>query len=149
MSISQLPLCPSYSDSDGSAGDLIVADNGNLILINSNGIITDVSAQFARDATTTFENIHNFYIASGQTLNILGTMIVKAIRIQIDGELNGHGGGYAGGARRTSDSQSDRENGSSPPNTNGHGQGGWDDTGGAGAGHGKLYISCVFTQFEI
>ena len=136
--------------SNGSAGDLIVADNGNLILINSNGIITDVSAQFARDATITFENINSFIIAPGQTVNVQGTLIVNGKRIQIDGELNGSGGGYAGGSRRTSDSQSGRENGSSPPNTNGQGQGGWDHTGGAGAGHGKLcYISCAFTQLEI
>ena len=83
-------------DSDGSDGDLIAADNGNLILINSDGIITDVSAQFARGVTTTFENINNFIIAAGQIVNVLGTLIVKGKGIQIDGELNGTGGGYVG-----------------------------------------------------
>jgi len=125
-------------ESDGSAGDLTVDNNGNLILINSYGIITDVSAQFARGVTTTLENVNNFIIAPGQTVNVLGTMIVKSKRAQIDGTLNGNGGGYAGGARRTSSSQSGRNNGSSPPNTNGHGQGGYLYGGGAGAGHGKL-----------
>jgi len=114
-------------ESDGSAGDLTVAQNGNLILINSNGIITDVSAQFARDATTTFENINNFIILGGQIVNVLGTLIVKAKRTQIDGELNGTGGGYAGGL--------------SPLDTNGHGTGGKSASGhlsgGGGGSHGK------------
>ena len=91
-------------DSDGSAGDLIVAENGYLIIIDINGIITDVSSQFARDVTTTFENINNFIIAAGQTVNILGTLIVKGKHIQIDGTLNGNGGGYLGAVATTTGS---------------------------------------------
>jgi len=145
--VSSSTSCDAISgvESNGSAGDLIAAQNGNLILINSDGIITDVSAQFARDVTTTFENINNFYIASDQTVNVLGTMIVKSKHTQIDGTLNGSGGGYVGGVRRTSNGQSGRKNGSGP----GSGKGGWKYTGGAGAGHGKLIISCAFTRLEI
>ena len=129
-------------DSDGSAGDLIAADNGNLIIIDINGIITDVSAQFAPDVTTIVENINNFIIAASQTANILGTVEIKTVSAQIDGTLDGTGGGYEGGARRTSDSESGRENGSGPPSTNGRGEGGFLYGGGAGAGHGKfIYVS--------
>jgi len=119
---------------------MVVAENGNLIIININGTITDVSAQFARDVITTIENIDHFIIPAGHTVNVLGTTIFNAKRIQIDGTLNGSGGGYAGGARRTSYDESGRNNGSSPPSTAGHGQGGWTLSGGAGAGHGKLSI---------
>jgi len=144
--VSSSTSCDAISgvESDGSAGDLIVAQNGNLILIKSDGMITDVSAQFDRDVTTTFENINNFIIAPGQTVNVLGTLIVKAKRTQIDGTLNGNGGGYAGGARTTSNDEPDRENGSGP----GSGQGGWGYAGGAGAGHGKFYISCAFNYLR-
>ena len=124
-------------DSDGSAGDLTLDSNGNLIIIDFNGTITDVSAQFARDVTTIIENINNFIIPAGRTGNVLGTIEIKSLVAQIDGTLDGNGGGYEGGARRTSNDQF-RNNGSGPPSTNGGGQGGWKYVGGAGAGHGKL-----------
>ena len=121
-------------DSDGSVGDLIAAQNGNLIIIDSNGTITDVSAQFARGNTTVIEDINYFIIPAGQTVNVLGTLIVKAKRTQIDGELNGSEGGYAGGV--------------SPPDTNGHGKNGMYGgraTGGGGGSHGKLlFLNCLF-----
>ena len=127
---SQLPLCTSYSD--GSAGDLIIDANGNLSLngnTNDPRFFNSTTLGTARDATTTFEDINNFIIAPGQTVNVIGTLIVKAKRTQIDGELNGNGGGYAGGL--------------SPLDTNGHGKGGTivsgsGVTGGGGGSHGKL-----------
>jgi len=104
----------------------------------------------APDVTTVIEDVNYFIIPAGQTVNVLGTLVVKGIHMQIDGELNGSGGGYAGGARRTSYDESGRENGSSPPNTNGSGQGGWQYAGGAGAGHGKLiHLLSSFSQLEI
>ena len=137
-------------DSDGSAGDLIIDANGNLSLngnTNDPRFFDSTTLGTARDVTTTFENINNFIIAAGQTANILGTNIVKAKRILIDGTLNGNGGGYEGGARRTS-YNSIRNNGSGPPSTNGGGQGGRTYSGGAGAGHGKLVfvVSHVLNQ---
>ena len=135
-------------ESDGSAGDLTVAQNGNLILINSNGIITDVSAQFARDGTTTFEDVNNFIIAPGQTVNVLGTLIVKSKRTQIDGEINGTGGGYAGAVASVTARGAWALPGESPPDTNGHGQGGKEFSGnlsgGGGGSHGKLLFLYVF-----
>ena len=116
---------------------MIIDANGNLSLngnTNDPRFFDSTTLGTARDVTTTFENIDNFIIAPGQTVNVLGTLIVKGIHMQIDGELNGNGGGYAGGARRTSYSQSGRKNGSGP----GSGQGGYLYGGGAGAGHGKL-----------
>jgi len=140
-SLSSPTSCNTISgvDSDGSAGDLIAADNGNLIIIDINGIVTDVSAQFAPDITTIIENINNFIIAAGQTANILGTNIVKAKRIVIDGTLNGNGGGYPGGSGSPS-------RGSSPV-SNGYGGGGVSNSGrtpgGGGGGHGQ-YDNCDF-----
>ena len=141
-------------DSDGSAGDLIVAENGNLIIIDINGIITDVSAQFAPDVTTIIENINNFIIAAGQTVNILGTLIVKGKHIQIDGALNGNGHGYVGAAAATTDYIAHALSGESPPDTNGHGTGGqnYGDhmSGGGGASHGELlFLSVEHTHFVL
>ena len=121
---------------------MIVADNGNLILINNNGIITDVSAQFARDATTTLENINNFIIHAGQTAYVLGTLVVYGKSIQIDGELNGTGGGFVGAIGHATASGARALSGESPPDTNGHGTGGESSSGtlagGGGGSHGKL-----------
>ena len=61
---------------------------------------------------------------------------------------NGNGGGFIGGARRTSNSWSGRKHGSGPPNTNGRGQGGFMYGGGAGAGHGKLIYLLYLTNIE-
>ena len=76
-------------------------------------------------------------------MDVLGTVEVKAIGVDIQegATLNGNGGGYAGGARRTSSGIGGRKNGSGP----GSGQGGYTYTGGAGAGHGKLYIHIVLS----
>src|SRR6056300_1204287 len=94
-SVSSSTSCNAISGvaSDGSAGDLIVAENGNLIIIDFNGIITDVSAQLARDAITTLENINNFIIAAGQTVDVLGTVEIKAVGVDIreGATLNGSG----------------------------------------------------------
>ena len=139
-----VPVCTiTEGYSDGSAGDLIIDANGNLSLngnTNDPRFFDSTTLGTAHDAITTFENINNFIIAAGQIVNVLGTLIVKAKRTQIDGTLNGTGGGYAGGARRTSFDQSARKNGSGP----GSGQGGYQYTGGAGAGHGKLIHLLVF-----
>ena len=129
-------------ESDGSAGDLIVDNNGNLIIIDFNGIITDVSSQFAPDAITTLENINNFIIAASQTVYVVGTLIVHGKRTQIDGELNGTGGGYAGAVGHATASEERALPGESPPGTNGHGRGGksasGNQFGGGGGSHGKL-----------
>jgi len=121
---------------------LIIDENGNLSLngnTNDSRFFNSTTLGTSRDATTTFEDINNFIIAPGQTVNVLGTLIVKSKRTQIDGELNGTGGGYVGGARRTSYDESSRENGIGP----GSGQGGYLYGGGGGAGHGKLvYLLC-------
>ena len=91
-------------DSDGSAGDLIIDANGNLSLngnTNDPRFFDSTTLGTARGVTTTFENINNFIIAAGQTANILGTNIVKAKRIVIDGTLDGNGGGYPGAVATT------------------------------------------------
>ena len=127
--------------SDGSAGDLtIITDStGNqvLALVKEDGTID--SSRFsgttlgtAPDVTTVIEDINYFIIPAGQTVYVLGTLIVKAKGMQIDGELNGNGGGYDGGV--------------SPLGTNGHGKNGSYSggvTGGGGGSHGKLLFWCV------
>ena len=137
-------------ESDGTAGNLILDANGNLSL---NGNTTDprffnpTTLGTARDAITTFENINNFIIAPGQTVNVLGTLIVKSKRTQIDGTLNGNGGGYAGAVARSTDTGEFGNPGQSPLDTNGHGKGGMavpggGVTGGGGGSHGKLTLFC-------
>ena len=142
MSISQVPLCTSYSDS--SAGDLILDENGNLSLngnTNDPRFLDSTTLGTAPDVTTTFENINDFIIAPGQTVNVLGTLIVNGKRIQIDGELNGTGGGFIGAVASTTHYDERALSGGSPPDTNGHGQGGMETTsatnGGGGGSHGK------------
>jgi len=78
-------------------------------------------------------------------VDVLGTVEVKAIGVDIQegAVLNGNGGGYTGGARRTSYDKPGRKNGSGP----GSGQGGWNYAGGAGAGHGKLIHLMYFHSF--
>jgi len=127
MSISQLPLCTSYSD--GSAGNLILDANGNLSLngnTNDPRFFDSATLGTAPDVTTTFDDINNFIIAPGQTVHVLGMLIVKSKRTQIDGELNGNDGGYAGGF--------------SPLDTNGHGKNGNTYSGGGGGSHGKFCV---------
>ena len=149
MSISQVPLCTSYSD--GSAGNLILDANGNLSL---NGNTNDprffdfTTLGTAPDVTTTFENINNFIIEAGQTVHVLGTFIVYAKRTQIDGELNGIGGGYSGAvAISTADGEFGNP-GESPSGTNGHGKGGMSasgsKSGGGGGSHGTLLFCMSF-----
>jgi len=99
----------------------------------------------APDVTTVIEDVNYFIIAPGQTVNVLGTLIVKAKRTQIDGTLNGNGGGYAGAVASTTDYGANALPGESPPDTNGHGRGGLRSTsgtsGGGGGSHGKLLFS--------
>ena len=70
--------------SDGSAGDLIIDANG-IITLDGNPITSDsrffdsTTLGTARDAITTFENINNFIIHAGQTVNVLGTVEIKAV----------------------------------------------------------------------
>ena len=78
---------------------MILDENGNLSLngnTNDSRFFNPTTLGTARDAITTFENINNFIIAPGQTVYVLGTLIVKSKRTQIDGTLNGNGRGYAG-----------------------------------------------------
>jgi len=137
--------------SDGSAGDLTLdAATGALTLngdTNDSRFHDSTTLGTAYDDTVIFENIDNFIVPANTIINSLGTTIINAKRIVIDGTLNGNGGGFIGGARRTS-YNSIRNNGSGPPSTNGGGQGGRTYSGGAGAGHGKLVfvVSHVLTQ---
>ena len=131
--------------SDSSAGDLILDENGNLSLngnTNDPRFFDSITLGTAPDAITTFDDIDNFIIAAGQTVNVLGTLIVKAKRTQIDGTLNGDGGGYVGAVASTTANGARALSGESPSDTNGHGQGGTDgsggNTGGGGGSHGKL-----------
>ena len=103
-------------DSDGSAGDLTLDSNGNLIIIDFNGTITDVSAQFARDVTTIIENINNFIIPASRTGNVLGTIEIKSLVAQIDGTLDGSGGGYAGASAKRNNGRK-LANPTNPPST--------------------------------
>ena len=102
----------------------------------------------APNVTTVIEDVNYFTIAAGQTVNVLGTLIVKGKRIQIDGTLNGSGGGYAGAVASTTALGAWALPGESPPDTNGHGTGGRGDSvgtdGGGGGSHGKLlFLMCV------
>ena len=140
---SQLPLCTSYSD--GSAGNLTLDASGILSLngnTNDPRFSNSTTLGTAPDVVTTFDDINNFIIAPGQTVNVLGTLIVKSKLTQIDGELNGNGGGYAGGAAKRNNGNP----GESPLDTNGHGRGGKSSSGtlagGGGGSHGKLLFLC-------
>ena len=132
-------------DSDGSAGNLILDANGNLSLngnTNDPRFFDSTTLGTAPDVTTTFEDIDNFIIEAGQTVNVLGTLIVYAKRIQIDGTLNGSGGGYVGGVASTTANGARALSGESPLDTNGHGKGGMNEpsgptNGGGGGSHGK------------
>jgi len=91
--------------SDGSAGDLTLDATGALTL---NGNTTD--ARFldntlgtAHDETVTFENVNEFIIPQGTTMNQLGTLVIYAKRIVIDGTLDGNGRGYPGAVATTMD----------------------------------------------
>ena len=126
----------------------ILSLNGNT---NDPRFLDSTTLGTAPDVTTTFENINDFIIAPGQTVNVLGTLIVKSKRTQIDGEINGTGGGYAGAVASTTANGARALSGESPLDTNGHGRGGKDTTsgnsGGGGGSHGKLfflYHSAVF-----
>ena len=121
---------------------MIIDANGNLSL-NGNPVTSDsrfldsTTLGSAPDVVTTFEDIDTFFIAAGQVANVLGKMTVYAKSTQIDGELNGTGGGYAGAVAK----QNNGNPGESPPDTNGHGKGGRyviGRSGGGGGSHGKL-----------
>ena len=125
---------------------MIIDANGNLSLngnTNDSRFFNSTTLGTAPDVTTTFEDIDTFFIAAGQVANVLGKMIVYAKRTQIDGELNGIGGGYAGGVATATDDGAFGLSGESPPDTNGHGRGGMaapggHQSGGGGGSHGKL-----------
>jgi len=137
--------------SDGSAGNLTLDASGNLSLngnTNDPRFFNSTTLGTARDVTTTFEDIDTFFIAANQTVNVLGTFIVYAKRTQIDGELNGIGGGYAGAVARSTTSGTFGNSGESPLDTNGHGKGGIGGSGGSAGGgggsHGKLLFLYAF-----
>ena len=119
--------------------------NGNPIT-NDPRFFDSITLGTSRDAITTFEDINNFYIAPGQTVNVLGTLIVKSKRTQIDGELNGTGGGYIGAVGDTTATGEFGNPGQSPLDTNGHGKGGLALlSGGGGGSHGTLlFLMCPF-----
>jgi len=135
---------------------LILDENGNLSLngnTNDPRFFNPTTLGTARDAITTFENIDNFIIAPGQTVNVLGTLIVKSKRTQIDGALNGTGGGYAGAVASVTAREAWALPGESPLNTNGHGRGGkrasGNQSGGGGGSHGKLLdlsLICLYNS---
>jgi len=123
----------------------LTLDASGILSLNGNPITNDprfldsTTIGSAPNVVTTFENIDTFFIAAGQAANVLGTMIVYAKSTQIDGELNGIGGGYAGAV-----ASAWALPGESPSDTNGHGQGGRSNSGhqsgGGGGSHGKLLV---------
>jgi len=131
------------TDSQGSLLLAIVKEDGS-------GLSTAYTLPFsgntvgtAPDVTTVIEDINYFIIPAGQTMNVLGTFIVYAKRTQIDGTINGSGGGYVGAVASTTAWTTRALSGESPPDTNGHGQGGKFYTtkaGGGGGSHGKLFV---------
>jgi len=131
--------------SDGSAGDLVADENGQLTLdgvpLTSEYSAASGTIGIAFNATTTFDNVDHFIIPEGLTVDVLGKVIVRANRITIDGTLDGTGGGYPGGASEDTAYQGYAPYGSSPPDWNGEGGGGIYNsggrTGGGGGGHGK------------
>ena len=130
---------------EGSTGRLalaLVKEDGT----NDSSPFSGTTLGTGRGVTTVIEDINYFIIPAGQMVDVLGTVEIKAVGVDIQegATLNGNSGGYNGGARRTSRDEPGRKNGSNPPNTNGRGQGGWRDTGGAGAGHGKLITLLCF-----
>ncbi|KAL7454489.1 hypothetical protein ACHAWC_008679, partial [Mediolabrus comicus] len=94
----------------------------------------------AFDATTTIDNVDNFIVPAGVSVNVLGKIIVRANRITMDGTLDGTGGGYPGGASEDTAINGYAPFGSSPPDSNGEGGGGIKNSGGrsggGGGGHG-------------
>ena len=101
-------ICTRSEDfSDGSDGDLTLDATTGELTLNGNPITNDsrffdsTTLGTAHDVTTTFENINNFYIAAGQVANVLGTLVIYAKRIVIDGTLDGNGRGYPGAVATT------------------------------------------------
>ena len=136
--------------SDGSAGDLVADENGQLTLdgvpLTSEYSAASGTIGIAFNATTTFDNVDHFIVPAGVSVNVLGKIIVRANRITIDGTLDGTGGGYPGGASENTALYGYAPFGSSPPDSNGEGGGGINPsgkTGGGGAGHGKYIYSIV------
>ena len=79
-------------------------------------------------------------VAAGQVANVLGTLIVKGKHIQIDGTLNGNGGGYPGAVPNVGAGGT----GKSPPGTNGGGTGGPTISGGsASKSGGYVAVHCL------
>jgi hypothetical protein len=130
--------------SDGSAGDLVADENGQLTLdgvpLPSEYSTTSGTIGTAFNETTTIDNVDHFIVPAGVSVNVLGKIIVRANRITIDGTLDGTGGGYPGGASKNTALYGYAPYGSSPPDSNGEGGGGIrtnSNTGGGGGGHGK------------
>jgi hypothetical protein len=146
-----LSSCTIIKDySDGSLGDLVADENGQLTLggvpLTSEYSATSGTIGTAFDATTTFDNVDNFIVPTGVSVNVLGKIIIRANRITIDGTLDGTGGGYPGGESQATPYYGFAPHGSSPIGTDGKGGGGWytgGRSGGGGAGHGKYIYSIV------
>ena len=130
------------TDSTGTQVLALVKEDGTI----DSSRFTGSTLGTAPDVTTVIEDIDNFIIAPGQTVYVLGTLIVKAKRTQIDGTLNGNRGGYAGAAPNGGTGRT----GESPSGTNGGGTGGsgsYYKAGGGGGSHGEntrsLSCTCV------
>ena len=133
------------SYSDGAAGNLTLdAATGALSLNgNSNDLRFHDATTLgtAHDETVTFENIDNFIVPANTIINSFGTNVIKAKRIVIEGTLDGNGGGYPGAVSTTTNYGRRAQSGESPLGTNGHGKGGFHNSGGlfggGGGGHGQ------------
>ena len=148
-----IPILQDYSD--GTAGDFVAGEDGELTL-DGVPLTSEYSAKSgtigtAFDDTTSFDNVDNFIIPAGVTVNVLGKVIVRAKNITIDGTLDGTGGGFPGGPPGFTPENGYAAFGESPPDSNGEGGGGirhgLGKTGGGGGGHGKSYIYSIVSLF--
>ena len=97
--LSDFYICTITQDySDGS--------NGNWELVSTIG--TDPSD------ITILDNIDEFVVPEGTTVIVIGTLIVHAKEIHIDGILDGTGGGYPGGPASYTNNSGKAPNGETP-----------------------------------
>ena len=76
------------TDSTGNQVLALVKEDGTI----DSSLFSGTTLGTAPDVTTVIEDINYFIIPAGQTVYVLGTLIVKAKGMQIDGELNGNYG---------------------------------------------------------
>lgn len=99
-------VCTRSEDySNGSAGNLTLdATTGELTLngdTNDTRFLDNTTLGTAHNETVTFENVNEFIIPQNTTMNQLGTVVIYAKRIVIDGTLDGNYGGYPGAVATT------------------------------------------------